>query len=330
MDNTTKPNELEVFKFPQLVLEQTLYTLNQLKSAAPESAHIALAGRSNVGKSSLINALAKRKQLAKVSSTPGKTRSVNLYRVEPQGFYLTDLPGYGYAKRSKSERELWANLIEKYLVECENLAAIAVLLDCRLEPQEADILMVRFALGHNIPLIPILTKADKCTQKERSDRIAKWSVLIPKGSPLAVSSHTGMGLEKVWKKLIETAMQSPFMQNGAGETAAGQEIGISETAPRENGEAAQEGPMSEKRDGADTADSDAKQSAMLSVPDAEQHAQPNAECAEPDAEQHEKPKKIRTKRGAYAREKEAQKKREQEKARIKAKEEKARAKHKRK
>lgn len=328
MDNTTKPNELEVFKFPQLVLEQTLYTLNQLKSAAPESAHIALAGRSNVGKSSLINALAKRKQLAKVSSTPGKTRSVNLYRVEPQGFYLTDLPGYGYAKRSKSERELWAGLIEKYLVECENLAAIAVLLDCRLEPQEADILMVRFALGHNIPIIPILTKADKCTQKERSDRIAKWSVLIPKGSPLAVSSHTGMGLEKVWKKLIETAMQSPFMQNGAeeaaAEAAAGQENGISETVLRENSGAAEECTMPENTDAADTADSGGR----LQAEQAE--AEPNGQDFAEQAEQAEKPKKIRTKRGAYAREQEAKKKLEQEKARLKAKEEKARAKHKRK
>ncbi len=328
MDNTTKPNELEVFKFPQLVLEQTLYTLNQLKSAAPESAHIALAGRSNVGKSSLINALAKRKQLAKVSSTPGKTRSVNLYRVEPQGFYLTDLPGYGYAKRSKSERELWAGLIEKYLVECENLAAIAVLLDCRLEPQEADILMVRFALGHNIPIIPILTKADKCTQKERSDRIAKWSVLIPKGSPLAVSSHTGMGLEKVWKKLIETAMQSPFMQNGveeaAAEAAAGQENGISETVLRENSGAAEECTMPENTDAADTADS----GGSLQAEQAE--AEPKGQDFAEQAEQAEKSKKIRTKRGAYAREQEAKKKLEQEKARLKAKEEKARAKHKRK
>lgn len=316
MDNSTKTNELEVFKFPQLVLEQTLYTLNQLKSAAPESAHIALAGRSNVGKSSLINALAKRKQLAKVSSTPGKTRSVNLYRVEPQGFYLTDLPGYGYAKRSKSERELWANLIEKYLAECENLAAIAVLLDCRLEPQEADIMMVRFALSHNIPLIPILTKADKCTQKERSDRIAKWSVLIPRGEPLAVSSHTGMGLEKVWKTLIDTAMQSPFMSRGA-----------EYAEPADSAENMETAMADMQADGTQRIE-------HLENTEFSEHEEldgfaENAGASE-ESPQTEKPKKIRTKRGAYAREKEAQKKREQEKARIKAKEEKARAKHKRK
>lgn len=304
MSNTIKPNELEVFKFPRLILEQTLYTLNQLKSAAPESAHIALAGRSNVGKSSLINALAKRKQLAKVSSTPGKTRSVNLYKVDPQGFYLTDLPGYGYAKRSKSERELWADLIEKYLVECENLVAVAVLLDCRLEPQEADKMMVQFALAHNIPIIPVLTKADKCTQKERSERISQWTVLIPRAEPLAVSSHTGMGLEKLWKKLIQTAENSAFVQ----EHPLPQ---IFEENTEENG-------------------STAEQTAENTEHNAAENAPVQAAPAENAPETPDKPKKIRTKRGAAAREKEAEKKRLQEKARLKAKEEKARAKHKRK
>lgn len=313
MSNSIESNELEVFKFPRLVLEQTLYTLAQLKAAAPDSAHIALAGRSNVGKSSLINALAKRKQLAKVSSTPGKTRSVNLYRVEPHGFYLTDLPGYGYAKRSKSERELWANLIEKYLAECENLAAIAILLDCRLEPQEADIMMVKFALAHNIPIVPVLTKADKCTQKERSDRIAKWTVLIPRGEPLAVSSHTGMGMEKLWKQLIKTAEASGFAavlpaarvqadrQTDTGESTQENAAVQAENTPAENAQPQNIPPETQAGLGTE-------------------HIAP----------QTEKPKKIRTKRGAAAREREARKKLEQEKARIKAKEEKSRAKHKRK
>jgi len=198
------------FKFPQLILEETLYTLEQLKNAAPESAHIALAGRSNVGKSSLINALAKRKQLAKVSSTPGKTRSVNLYRVTPQNLFLTDLPGYGYAKRSKSERELWGKLIQQYLVECENLVAVALLLDSRLEPQEVDKMMVQFALTNNIPIIPVLTKADKCSQKERSQRQSQWSVLIPGMLAIPVSAHSGLGLGDLWKALVDAAAKSPF------------------------------------------------------------------------------------------------------------------------
>lgn len=308
MRNTSiESNKLEEFKFPQLVLEQTLYTLAQLKNAAPDFAHIALAGRSNVGKSSLINALARRRQLAKVSATPGKTRSVNLYKVEPQGFYLTDLPGYGYAKRSKAERELWANLIEKYLVECENLAAVAILLDCRLEPQDVDKMMVQFALAHQIPIIPVLTKADKCTQKERSERISQWTVLIPRGEPLAVSSQTGMGLEKLWKKLIAVAEQSNFAHLPAEEKQntetpcyeiAGVSIEICSEELIEQAEQAEQGEQNER--------------------------------AENPSQEVEKPKKIRTKRGTAAREREAQKKAEQEKARIKAKEEKSRAKHKRK
>ncbi len=193
---------MQEFKFPELILEETLYTLEQLKNAGHGLAHIALAGRSNVGKSSLINALARRKQLAKVSATPGKTRSVNLYQVKSQNFYLTDLPGYGYARRSKTERALWGNLIEQYLLECESLAAIAILLDCRLDPQEVDVAMVQFALAHHIEIIPILTKADKCTQKERALRQSQWSVLIPRKTPLAVSAHSGLGLEDLWKDLI--------------------------------------------------------------------------------------------------------------------------------
>lgn len=202
--------EIDTFVFPELILEETLYTLEQLKNAAPDSAHIALAGRSNVGKSSLINALGKRKQLAKVSSTPGKTRSVNLYRVKPQNLFLTDLPGYGYAKRSKTERELWGNLIEKYLLECENLIAVAILLDCRLEPQEVDKMMVQFALGNNIPIIPVLTKSDKCTQRERAQRQSEWSVLIPKNLAIPVSAHSGLGLANLWKALIDYAAKSDF------------------------------------------------------------------------------------------------------------------------
>lgn len=314
MSNTsTETNKLEEFKFPQLVLEQTLYTLAQLKNAAPDSVHIALAGRSNVGKSSLINALARRRQLAKVSATPGKTRSVNLYKVEPHGFYLTDLPGYGYAKRSKAEREIWANLIEKYLIECENLTAVAILLDCRLEPQDTDKMMVQFALAHQIPIIPVLTKADKCTQKERSERISQWTVLIPRGEPLAVSSQTGMGLEKLWKKLIAAAENSAFAHPIAEEkqnteTPLYEVTGISIEILSE--EPVEQEEQNERAEAAEQAE--------------------RAERAENPALEAQKPKKIRTKRGAAAREREAQKKIEQEKARIKAKEEKSRAKHKKK
>ena len=111
-----------------LTLENTAYTLDQLSRR--DIPQMALAGRSNVGKSSLVNALAGRKQLAKTSATPGKTRSVNYYRAIPEGFWLVDLPGYGYARCSKEEREKWRLLIERYLSRSTALLGLVLLLDC--------------------------------------------------------------------------------------------------------------------------------------------------------------------------------------------------------
>lgn len=183
----------------KLVLESTVYTLDQL-ALRPEP-QIALAGRSNVGKSSLVNALANRKQLAKVSSTPGKTRSINFYRVEPEGFFVVDLPGYGYAQCSKTERQKWAMLIEKYVTSCKSLMGLAVLLDTRLPPQKLDVELTGFARAHNIPLLPILTKADKCKQQERAARAKEWAVLLDGQRPVITSSRTGLGMESLWGEM---------------------------------------------------------------------------------------------------------------------------------
>ncbi|AAS96141.1 ribosome biogenesis GTP-binding protein YihA/YsxC [Nitratidesulfovibrio vulgaris] len=182
-----------------LVLETTAYTLEQLIHL--DAPQIALAGRSNVGKSSLVNALARRKQLAKTSSTPGKTRSVNYYRVEPEGFYIVDLPGYGYAQCSKEERKKWAKLIEKYIVSCKSLRGLAVLLDCRLDPQRLDVDLTSYARANNIPLLPVLTKGDKCKLRERSDRQKQWAVLLGGRKPLVTASMTGLGIADLWREL---------------------------------------------------------------------------------------------------------------------------------
>ena len=188
---------------PVLTLETTAYTLEQL-IAMPE-AQIALAGRSNVGKSSLINALAGRKKLAKVSSTPGKTRSVNYYRVTPHNFYLVDLPGYGYARASHSEREKWAHLLERYLVECHSLRALALLLDSRLVPQQLDKNLASFARTNGLNIIPVLTKADKCTQRECANRQNEWQELLGT-RPLVTSSSNRYGIDNLWRALVETAV----------------------------------------------------------------------------------------------------------------------------
>ena len=202
---------------PILTLETTAYTLEQLISLAEPQ--IALAGRSNVGKSSLINALAGRKKLAKVSATPGKTRSVNYYKVTPHNFYLVDLPGYGYARASHSEREKWAHLLERYLVECRSLKALALLLDSRLEPQALDKNLASFARTNGLNIVPVLTKADKCSQRERANRQNEWQELLGT-RPVVTSSSNRYGIDNLWRVLVETAV--PQRATPGSEESTGQ------------------------------------------------------------------------------------------------------------
>ncbi len=205
----------------QLVLETTAYTFEQIITL--DSIQIALAGRSNVGKSSLVNALAGRKSLAKISATPGKTRSVNFYYVQPDDFYVVDLPGYGYAKCSKTERDAWGKLMQRYLVGCQSLKALVILLDCRLPPQKIDLQLVAFAQNHGIPLLPILTKADKCKQKERSERQKMWAAHLNGVVPIVTSSASRMGLDTMWQALrqvAQTAREEGGIESGIIEGVA--------------------------------------------------------------------------------------------------------------
>ncbi len=194
-------NQQSNFIFPEIELISTLYTPEQL--TPPHGIQIALAGRSNVGKSSLLNALGRRKNLAKVSSTPGKTRSVNFFQVKKHDFFLVDLPGYGYAKRSKSERDVWAELIAQYLAQTQNLKLLLILIDVRIPPQELDKGMLAYATQIGLNSLPILTKCDKVKQKELGQAQAFWKKLSGT-MPLSVSAHSNYGVEKLWKVLIET------------------------------------------------------------------------------------------------------------------------------
>lgn len=182
-----------------LHLEKTIYSPSDMDTfSAPQ---VALAGRSNVGKSSMINRLAGRKQLAKTSSTPGKTQSINLYRVEPGETYLIDLPGYGYARRSKEERARWGKMIEKFLSGNQWLRAVAVLLDSRLPPQASDLDMVAWLRASDITVMGVLTKADKIKQNERHAQQKRWASLLGGQPPVLFSSVTGMGLDELWGRL---------------------------------------------------------------------------------------------------------------------------------
>lgn len=195
-------------------LVNTSYTTQQIPDL--DLPQIAMAGRSNVGKSSLINALAGRKNLAKVSSTPGKTRSVNFYLVRPYDFYIVDLPGYGYARASYEERNKWAKTLEKYLAESKQLRGLALLLDCRLPPQKIDLDLARYARAQNLPILPILTKADKCRQRERQLRQEEWREILGE-KPILVSAHKKSGLEKTWREMIH------FCAEDAADSGDGQD-----------------------------------------------------------------------------------------------------------
>ena len=137
------------------------------QEAIPEYAFI---GRSNVGKSSLINMLVERKKLAKTSSTPGKTRLINHFKINDRWF-LCDLPGYGYAKVSKKERESFAKMIEKYATQRSNLVCFFVLIDARIPPQQIDLDFIEWLGDSQLPFVIVLTKVDKINQKVKSKNL---------------------------------------------------------------------------------------------------------------------------------------------------------------
>jgi GTP-binding protein len=181
-------------------LVKTAYELSQLLPT--EEPQVAMAGRSNVGKSSLINCLAQRKGLAKTSSTPGKTQSVNFFKIEPGGYTLVDLPGYGYARRSQTERAKWGKLIEHFLTKSPGLKAVAVLLDVRVPPQKSDLELVGWLRHANIRILPVLTKCDKVNQREASARQREWRDLLGGlATPICFSSVTGQGRDALWNAL---------------------------------------------------------------------------------------------------------------------------------
>jgi len=155
------------------------YTSYGLFKQIPKSdkVEIAFSGRSNVGKSSLINKILNRKSLARVSSMPGKTVTINFYTVD--GIYFADLPGYGYAKVSKSEKQRWVGLVEGYLSDDRNLGLVFQLVDFRHPPTADDIMMVNFLIDNGIPFVVVLTKADKLSKNERRKRREMLSTELP-------------------------------------------------------------------------------------------------------------------------------------------------------
>lgn len=169
--------------------------------ALPE---IALAGRSNVGKSSLINTMIERKNLARTSSVPGKTQQMNYYRINNQ-LYFVDLPGYGFAKVSKSQREKWGRMIENYLLSREHLKLVLHIIDARHPPTADDQSMYEWLQHFGLPVIIVATKMDKLrkTHVTRHLKIIRQTLQLENEIPLiAFSSETGLGREELWNHIL--------------------------------------------------------------------------------------------------------------------------------
>ncbi len=163
---------------------------------------IVLVGKSNVGKSSFVNTMVSRKNLARTSNTPGKTRQINFYNMDDK-FYFVDLPGYGFSKMSKQEKVISGKYIEEYLEEGKNVALIILLLDIRHNPTEDDLLMYDYILKSNLPFMVITNKADKIavTKVDNEVQRIKETLGISYSTILPFSAERKIYTDKVWEEI---------------------------------------------------------------------------------------------------------------------------------
>lgn len=180
--------------------------------ALPE---IALAGRSNVGKSSLINRMINRKNLARTSSQPGKTQCLNYYRVNNE-MYFVDFPGYGYAKVSKTQRQAWGKMIERYLMERETLQLVLQVVDLRHPPSKDDEMMNEWLAHYEIPTCVVATKADKLPRSQwpKHMKVIRNAFNLSANHPFVLfSSELGMGRDELWSILASYTQKSDEVEN---------------------------------------------------------------------------------------------------------------------
>jgi len=176
-----------------------------IEDARPE---IAFLGRSNVGKSSLINSLLQRKGLARTSNTPGRTQSINYFLVNDD-LYFVDLPGYGYAKVSKSMRSDWGKMAEEYLSDREQLSLCVQLIDSRHDPTKLDLQLNEWLRFHEKPHIVVATKSDKLSKNQLSNQLKSIRLGLHGSDVLPYSSETGLGRDEVWKSILDAANRWP-------------------------------------------------------------------------------------------------------------------------
>ena len=202
---------------PALVIKNATFITSAAKKEqfiTPEKPMIAVCGKSNVGKSSFINMLANRKKLAKTSSEPGRTRLVNYFDFGE--FILADLPGYGFARVSKGEKEKWAKTLDDFFKDKEKIAHVFMLVDSRHDPTADDVQMIEYLHYYTLPFTIVLTKSDKLSRmklKEHIRAIAADLYLAP-NNLLATSSETGQGKDDVLakiKQVIELAAEPEYI-----------------------------------------------------------------------------------------------------------------------
>ena len=203
----------------KIVVTKSDYIISAVgKKQYPEEKlpEIVFIGRSNVGKSSLINSLTRRKNLARTSQTPGKTQTINFYKVELKistensltykNFYLVDLPGYGYAKTSKANRKFWAKFIEEYLLNSREIKFVCQLIDSRHQPMDSDLKMFQWLVEKNLPVLAVATKSDKLGKNDLKKNLAaiKKSLGVEELSVLPYSSTKNEGRSELLDVILNS------------------------------------------------------------------------------------------------------------------------------
>ena len=171
----------------------------------PDRPEIAFAGKSNVGKSSLINTLVNRRRLAKTSSRPGRTQSINFFSMA-ESLYLVDLPGYGFARVPLTVKASWQRMVEIYLSTRSNLKAVVVILDIRRDPSQGDIDLLSWLKHYDIHAVLVLTKVDKLSRQQAANRvtlITRQLKEISCADPILFSAKTRQGREEIWEEIVQ-------------------------------------------------------------------------------------------------------------------------------
>jgi len=175
----------------------------------PDRPEIAFAGKSNVGKSSLINVLVNRKKMARTSSTPGRTQALNFFDIRDKDLRMVDLPGYGFAGVPLQLKRSWGNMVESYLKTRKNLKAVVVILDIRRDPSEGDLDLLNWLSVYGIKAIPVLTKADKLSRRQTAERAKQIAGQLEKtieGTPIIFSAKTREGTDLIWDEIDKAVL----------------------------------------------------------------------------------------------------------------------------